>query len=797
MFRNQLLFVLRKLAKNRLFTGLNILGLAVGLAAAAFIGLYVVGQWQTDRFLPEPESTFRVLRVSGLKDTPYEIGITAPNFAAALQTDFEGQIEETVRFMRDEALVRWGENQMLREKKVAWGDARFIPFFELKMYAGNPKTALEKPGSLVLTRATARRYFGSETKAMGQTLKIDNSIDAQVTGILEDFPANTHFDFELMLSMKTAETTRQYWTDWWNNCLITYARLKPGVQAQQVESRFEWFMNKYFAEDFATMGSPIGLRLQPLRRMYFSKDVRYDLIPHGNEAALKLFAFAALVLLLVAGANYVNLSTARATERSREIGVQKALGASVSGIRRQFLTESMLLTLAGVLLATLGLWLAMPSFEILFGSPSRLKIPDWAVGLLIPGIVLIFGLLAGFYPATLLASFRPVNALRGQLKAGIGQERVRQSLVVFQFALSIVLICGTILIQRQLNFLAEKDLGYQRENILLVNMDNPDAYQKRSTFEALLKNTPGVAAFTRTGGMPGGFHDALNFQLQGRDEIAKMRVAYVDNDFSETFGIQVLAGRDFSREFASDSTEAALVNRSAALQMGYQPTEIVGKVIRETMFDSIPKRIVGVVADYHFSSLRDQVEPLVIMQATWAGNYAIRLDPNTQSIDKSIAAVEGIWKKLAPAFPFQYQFLDESLNRLYMGETRQGRIFSLFSALAIFVACIGMFGLATFAAAKRTKEIGVRKVLGASVAGITGLLAKDFLKLVIVALLIASPIAWYLMRQWLEDFAYRVEVQWWMFVLAGVLAMGIAGLTISFQSIKAALVNPVQSLKSE
>ena len=797
MFRNHLLLALRKLAKNRLFTGLNILGLAVGLAAAAFIAFYVIGEWQTDRFLPASERTFRVLRVSGLKDTPYEIGITAPNYAVALQTDFEGQIEETVRFMRGESLLRLNKNQVFEEKKMAWGDARFIPFFELKMYAGNPKTALEKPGSLVLTRETARRYFGSESKAMGQIVKIDNAIDAQVTGILEDFPANTHFDFELMLSMKTAETTRQYWTDWWNSCLITYARLKPGVSAQKVESRFEWFMDKYFREDFATMGAPIGLRLQPLRKVYFSKDVRYDLIPHGNQAAMKLFGFAALVLLLVAGANYVNLSTARATERSREIGVQKALGATVGRIRVQFLGESLLLTLCGVTLALLGVYLAMPAFETLFGSPIRLNLSWWQVALIVPAVVLVFGVLAGFYPATLLASFRPVNALRGQLSKGMGQESVRKGLVVFQFGLSIVLICGTILIHRQLDFLGKKDLGYQRDNILLVNTDNPDVYQKRSTFEALLKETPGVAAFTRTGGTPGGFHDALNFKLEGRDEIAKMRVTYVDNDFSETFGIQLLAGRDFSRDFASDSTQAALINRSAALQMGYQPEAIVGKIITETMFDSIPKRIVGVVADYHFSSLRDRVEPLVIMQANWSGSYAIRLDPNEQPIEKSIAAVGDIWAQLSPAFPFQYQFLDESLNSLYLSEARQGRIFSLFSALAIFIACVGMFGLATFAAAKRTKEIGIRKVLGASVAGITTLLAKDFLKLVVVGMLIASPLAWYLMRQWLEDFAYRVEVQWWMFVLAGVLAIGIAFLTISFQSVKAALANPVKSLRSE
>jgi putative ABC transport system permease protein len=797
MLHKHFLLAFRNLAKNRLFSSLNILGLAVGLAAAAYLGLYVIGEWQTDRFLPAPERTFRVLRVSGLKDIPYEIGITAPNFAPALENDFAGQIEKTVQFMRGEAVLRLSANQVFQEKKMAWGDAGFIPFFDLKMYAGDPKTALEKPGGLVLTRKTARRYFGSESNAMGQILKIDNEIDAQVTGILEDFPANTHFDFDLLLSMKTAETTRQYWTDWWNSCLITYARLKPGVGAQQVESRFEWFMNKYFAEDFANFGSPIGLRLQPLRDMYFDKEVRYDLIPHGNRSALRLFAFAALVLLLVAGANYVNLSTARASERSREIGVQKALGAGVGRIRGQFLVESMVLTAAGVGLAALVVWVALPSFESLFGTPFRLRIPLW-VGLAgLPLAILLFGFLAGFYPAALLASFRPVKALRGQADVGNAQALVRRALVVFQFSLSVVLICGTILIQKQLAFLAKKDLGYQRENILLVSADNPEVYQKRKTLEQLLKNTPGVAVFSRTGGAPGGFHDALNFKLEGRDEIAKMRVTYVDNDFTETFGIQVLAGRDFSPDFAADTTEAALVNRSAALQMGYQPEAIVGKVIRETMFDSIPKRIVGVVADYHFSSLRDRVEPLVIMQANWSGNYALRLDQGTQSIEKSIAAVERIWHELAPAFPFHYQFLDESLNRLYMSETRQGRVFSLFAGLAIFIACVGMFGLATFAATKRTKEIGIRKVLGASVAGITALLARDFLKLVLLAFVFATPLAWYLMRQWLADFAYRVEIAWWMFALAGLLAVAIAFVTIGVQSVRAALANPVKSLRSE
>ncbi len=794
MLSNNLKLIWRSLLKNKTTGFINFSGLTIGLAAAIFIGLYVINEKQTDRSLPFPDRTFRVLRTSEIDKVPYDIGITSAPFAPALKQDFPADVEATVRVLDGNSLVTLGEKRFL-EEKYYYADANFLTFFGLELMAGDPKTALSQPHHIVLTAETARRYFGDEFKAMGQTFRVDNDYEATVSGVLAGNSAPTHLDFDLVESTLSLEDAR-FWSGWWNNTLCTYIRLAPGAAATALEGRLPGFMDKYFGKDFARTGNRVDLRLQAVRDIYFESDTRYDPMRHGNRQAVRVFLLSAILLIVIACANYVNLSTARAVERSKEIGVYKVLGSGRGQIIHKMLGESLLLSVASVLAASQLVIMALPRFEQLFGVELQVDVPAWQAGLILSAVALLIGLLAGFYPGWLLSSFKPAFVLKGNTSAGERRTAgLRRSLVVFQFVLSVGLLCSTLLIQQQLNYLKSKNLGFDRDHVLLMDINNPEVYRNRETFRQRLKQEPGAREVSFMDGIPGGHHDATSVDVPELNRNFRMRTAFVDFDFVNTLGLQLIAGRDFDPRLASDSAQVAILNEQAVANLGITPAEALGKKIHLTSFDTIPRQIIGVVRDYHFSSLHDAIEPLVISTAFHGRVAALKVSGDRLS--QVIAAAEKTWNDMAPAFPFAYQFLDERLDRLYQSESRQGRIFALFAGIAIFIAGLGMFGLAAFAAANRTKEIGIRKVVGATVMGIVGLLAKDFLKPVLVALIIATPLAWYFMENWLDSFVYRIEIHWWVFALAGLTAMLIAFLTVSYQSVKAALANPASSLKSE
>lgn len=796
MINNRLKLIVRQLAKNKASTFINFAGLTIGMAAALFIGLYVLNEWQTDRSLPHADRTFRLLRVSGINNEPYAIGVTSAPFATALEQDFPADVEETVRVVEGNSLVAIGE-QRFQEEKYYYADPNFLTFFEFPLLYGDSKTALSHLHSIVLTQETAQKYFGDASKALGQTLRIDNSYDAVVTGVLEELTAPIHLDFDLIESIHELKQAN-WWTEWWNNNLVTYVRLPPEASATALESRLPQFVDKYFARDFERTGSRIDLRLQPLLSIYFEADTRYDFVRHGNWQAVRIFSFAALLLILIACANYINLSTARATERSKEIGVYKVLGAGRASIVRQMLEESILLAAVSVIAATILVNLALPRFDQLFGVSLQLDIPIWMVVAALTVMTVLLALGAGLYPGLFLSSFKPASVLKGAVlsdKSTGNSVTLRKALVVFQFVLSVGLLSSTFLIQQQLDYLKNKSLGFDKEHVLLVNINNSALYDNRATFRQRLEQEPGVRQLSFLNGIPGGFHDATMIELPELGKHTKMRTAFSDFNFVQTLGLELVAGRDFNAQLASDSTQVALLNERAVAGLGLTAEEALGTKISLSYFDTIPKRVVGVVKDYHFSSLHDAIEPLIITPSFWGGLVAIKVQG--ERIPQVIAAAESGWKEHSPEYPFTYSFLDERLEQLYTSEARQGRIFAFFAGIAIFIACLGMFGLAAFAASTRTKEIGVRKVLGASVLNIVRLLSKDFILLVVIALVIASPLAWYFMQNWLDEFAYRIDIQWWVFVLAGGLAVAIAFLTVSLQSVKAALANPVESLRSE
>ena len=794
MFRNNFKLIWRNLLRNKVTTAINFSGLTIGMAAAVLIAVYVINERQTDRTLPYPERTFRVLRVSEINKEPYDIGVTSAPYAPAFKQDYPAEIEDAVRVLDGSSIVRLHDKQF-SEDNYYYADPNFLTFFGIQLAAGNPETALSRPHDMVLSMDAARKYFGDPYQAVGQTLRIDNDYDATITGLLADHQPPMHMDFDMVESTLALEDA-EWWSGWWNNSLCTYIRLNPGTDAIALEGKLPKFMDKYFGKDFARMGTRMDLRLQPVRDIYFESATRYDPMRHGNRQAVNVFLMAALLLIVIACANYVNLSTARAVEKSREVGIHKVLGSGRKGIISKILGESLFISLVSGLVAAQLVILALPAFDPLFGVPLKL---DWSPVQLISataGVAILIGLLAGLYPGVLLSSFKPAFVLKGQ--GSTGERRtagLRKALVVFQFVLSVGLLCSTFLIQQQLSYMRNKSLGFDKEHILIMSVNSRELYANRETFRQRLKQEPGVADIAFMNGIPGGHHDATTVDVPELNQNIRMRTAFADFEFVKTLGLQLVAGRDFDPRLASDSTRAAILNERAVKDLGLTPAEALGKKILLSSFDSLSREIVGIVADYHFTSLHDAIEPLVI--STSFGGGVIAVKARGDRIPQVIAAAGQTWNRISPDFPFTYQFLDERLDRLYQSESRQGAIFALFAGIAIFIAGLGMFGLAAFAAANRTKEIGIRKVIGASVAGIVGLLSRDFLKPVFIGILIATPLAWYFMDNWLQDFAYRIDIHWWVFALAGLAALLVAFATVSFQSVKAALANPIKSLRNE
>jgi putative ABC transport system permease protein len=794
MLNTHLKLVWRSLLKNKTISLINILGLTIGLATAILIGLYVLTEWQTDRGLPLPDRTYRLLRVSGIAGEAYDIGVTSVPYAPALTEDFPDDIAEVVRVLSGSSLVQHGEERF-EEDRYYYVDANFFTFFGLPLLYGDAETALGRPHTVVLTLETAERYFGDASAAMGQTLRVDNDYDVEVTGVLAGSMAPSHLRFDFVESLSSYQH-RPWWTDWWNNGLCTYLRLTPASDASALEARFPGFMDTYFGDDFAVSGTRIDLRLQPLRSVYFEADTRFDPMRHGSRQAVQIFSLAVLLLIAVACFNYVNLTTARSVERRVEVGISQAMGSGRARIVLQMLGESLLVTLVSVLAAVVLAKAALPWFEQAFDIRLNPVLSLWQIIASLAGTTLVISILAGLYPGWLMASYTPIQALKGGRGVGEGSMPVlRQSLVVFQFLLSIGLLCSTLIIHRQLAYLREVSLGFDREHVVLFQMNNPEIRAQRSLVEERLAGVPGVRSVSFSSGHPGGFHDASTVHVTGIDQPVRMNTAFVDFGYLETYGMEIVAGRGFSREMATDSTRSVLLNERAVAELRLSMDEAMGRQTTIVYFDSIPRTVVGIVSDFHFASLHDPVEPLVISTDFTGRAVGVKVEAGQTS--EVIAAMEGIWADFAPSYPFDYAFLDEHLDRLYASEQRQGRLFNVFAAVALLIACLGVFGLAAFSTIVRKKEIGIRKVLGASIPDIVTTLSRSFVIQVVLAAICAVPITYLGMRQWLEGFAYRIDIGVSAFVLAGVVAVAVALATVGYHALRAALADPVKSLRYE
>jgi putative ABC transport system permease protein len=790
MIKNYLKVAWRNLVKNKVFSFINILGLTIGITICMMIFLFIMNEFGFDKFHKEEKNIYRVMR--GYDPAKARVPYLSGPYATALLNDFPGEIKKAVRVMPSNGLVTFG-NTSFNEKKLYIADPDFFTLFSFPLLKGDPASVLKDPGSVVLSEATAKKYFGKQDP-IGKVIEVDKSKQLKVTGIAKNVPSNSHLDFDLVMPL-----SNYYKADWFNvwinNNHFVYVLLDEKTNKAQLEKKFGHFMEKYMGKDMARMGARFDLALTPLQDIYFEPSSSFDNVKHGDKKVVYIFLSIAVFILVIACINFMNLSTIRAVERSKEVGLRKVMGALRNHLVWQFIGESILLTFISCLLSIGLLQLMMPLYSQLLGYTLSVSWNTIPIYLFLAGVILVVGFLAGSYPAFFLSAFSPIQALKGKLRLGKGGSLFRQALVVVQFSISVLLIIGTIIIMSQMKYVKEKELGYNKEHSIIVPIDNGEFYDHRFTFENEVQNKAGVVSVSLMSGEPGGFFDIHTFEAEGQQDTWKSRTEFADFEYVKTLGLKIIAGRDFSSQYATDTTVAILINRTAAASLGFTPEQAIGKWIKNTIRDSARRKVVGVVEDFNFLSLKEKMDALVISPSEDRRVAVIKIKPG--NIHSTIASIKEVYNKVAPLYPFEYNFLDQKFDTLYKADIRQQTILSIFSGLAIFIACLGLFGLASFTAAKRTKEIGVRKVLGSSTENIVLLLSKDLLKPVLIATLIAIPVGFYAMNSWLQNFAYRTPLHWWVFLVAAIITFSIALFTVSVKAVKAAIANPVASLRTE
>jgi len=792
MLKSYLKTAFRNLFRNKTFSFINIFGLAIGITVCMLIYLFIINEFNFDKFHKDNERLYRVMRSFKSDGSTKQVAYLSGLYGPALKNDFGNEVESMVRVINNNNLVTLGDKSY-NEKKVLDVDSNFFTFFSFPLKLGEAGTALSDPGSIVLTESSAKKYFGSAQNAMGKILTLDKEMPLKVTAIAKDVPANSTIDFDMVVPIENYKD-EGIMKVWISNGLFTYVKLAPHVIAKNMESRFPAFMDKYMGSDMRKFGFDFNLFLMPLRDVHFANDA-FDNSRHGDKTIVFIFLSVAILILVIACINFMNLSTIRAMERSKEVGMRKVLGAVRGQLVYQFLGESVLITSIACLLAVALIFLGRPWYAGLLNYDLAISWNQPGLWIFLGGVIVFVGLVAGCYPAFVLSAFKPIQALKGKLRLGKSGTYFRHALVVLQFSISVFLITSVIVIQRQMNYVKNKSLGYSREQLLIVPFDNAEIYKNRTLFKNLVQAENGIQSVSLMSGEPGGFFDSFMFDVEGKEGKQNAHTEFADFQVVSTLGLQIIAGRDFSASFATDSSSAVLVNKSFAKSMGWTPEQALGKWIQNTVRDTAHRTIIGVVADFNFQSLKSEIAPLVIAPNRDWRTAVIKLASG--NIAQSVASVKKDYAQAAPGYPVEFIFMDEQFDKMYKKDIQQQKILSSFAALAIFVACLGLFGLASFTTGKRVKEIGVRKVLGSSVRDIVVLLSKDLMKPVLIATCIAIPFGYWAMSKWLENFAYKIALSTWIFILAAIITFAIAFATVAIKAVKAAMANPAKSLKSE
>ena len=808
MIKNYLKIAWRNLVKNKTFSIINIAGLAIGLACFILIALYVLDEISYDRFHEKADRIYRVHSRILMGGSDLNLAVASDPMGATLKKDYP-QVEEYVRIYASggSKLIKKG-NEFITETNLAHADSTIANVFSLRPIAGNLQTALNEPNTVVISRSAAIKYFGTE-EAVGKILETDdnNKTFYEVTAVIADIPTNSHFHFDFIFSMDNVEYD---FGSYVSHNFHTYLLLKPGINYKEFEKKFPQYIDRYILpqaqqmmqiksmDDFEKGGNKLTYTLMPLTKIHLYADSFPELSTNGNIQYVYIFSAVAIFILLIACVNFMNLSTARSANRAKEVGIRKVLGTEKRNLVQQFLTESVLMAIFSSLLAVVIAWAVIPFFNDI--SSKTLAISSLLSYRILPillALPIVVGLLAGSYPAFFLSSFQPIQVLKGKINTGFRRNALRSALVIFQFAISIFLIIGTIIVFKQLNYIQTTKLGFNKDQVLVIN--GTGALRNNVTaFKNEVLKMPGVVSGTLSGYLPVAESSRSDKSyssqaiMDGKNGF-NMQTWHIDYEYLKTLGMEIIAGRNFSPEYGSDSS-AIIINETTAKLLGYD-NPVGQKIFSPDDQNTEAFNIIGVVKNFHYESLRQNIGPLcfVLGTSTWLTSFKVQ----TANIQPLVKQIQSKWKVMAPSLPFSYRFLDESFDNMYREEQRVGKIAFAFAVLTIVIACLGLFGLATYMAEQRTKEIGVRKVLGATVSNIVNLLSKDFLKLVALSAIFAVPLSWWVMNKWLQDFAYRADIDWWVFVVAIGVAVLIALLTVSFQAIKAAIANPVKSLRTE
>lgn len=804
MLKNYIKVALRNLLRFKVYSIINIMGLALGITTTILLILFVQNELSYDNYYPDANSIYRVAGKFKLGDQDYNMA-TAPPVLAKTVLEEIPEVKKTTRFRRQGHKIVMHNNISFKEKNIVFADNSVIEMFAIKLSMGNPEGALVEPNTIIISAKAANKYFG-DNSAIGKVLTINNNRGYEVTGVFQEIPRNTHFNFDFLMSMESLEESKQQ--TWLSNNFQTYLLLANSADPKSVNKKLDMLTETYLGPELEKVmgvslkqlqeqGGGGGYYLQAVTDIHLTSDLIGEMGVNSDIKYVYIFSIIAVFILVIACVNFMNISTARSATRSKEVGIRKVLGSFRRGLRRQFLVESFVTTIISMILSIGLIELIMPYFNNL--TSKQLYVEYFSNPFLIFVmfiIVLIIGFFAGSYPAFVLSSYNPIEALRGKNKSSTKSGTLRSGLVVFQFTASIILIISTIVVLDQLSFIQNKKLGFNKENV--ITLDNAYLLGKNmKIFKEMMMQHPEVISATVSNFLPvpSDYNSSMIFPAGRVEEGLSIQLWNVDHDYLSTMKMKIIEGRDFSKEFSTDSL-AVIFNQAAVKAFGFENP--IGEILsRPSDFKGNVKNyeIIGLVEDFHFESLRNNISPLAIFIGN--SNETISFRINSADISTIVSKLRDSWNELAPGQPFNYSFLDERFNSMYKAEQRISEIFGTFAALAIFIGCLGLFSLSAFTAEQKTKEIGVRKVLGSSIISIVLLLSKEFVKLVAIAFVIASPIAFYFMDKWLTEFEYRADLSIWVFVSAGFISLAIAIITVSYHALKAASANPVESLRSE
>ena len=803
MLKNYFNVAIRNILKHKFFSAINILGMTIGVTACLLIILYITDELSYDKFHTNAERIYQVGLHGKVGGQDLKTASTCPPMAAALVSDIaevEAATRVTPYFGRP--AVKY-EDKVLTEEKVFYADSNFFEFFSFRLKQGDIKTSLKEPNTVVLTEEMSKKYFG-EVDPIGKLIVIGSDNKTfKVTGIAANPPSNSHFGFNILVSSQSTDRLKPG-TPWLNNFMYTYYLIRPNTSVEQVNRKFEGLVEKYIGPEIERFmgttlkqmregGGEFGYFSTKLTDIHLRSTAADGIEPAGNITYIYFFGAIGIFIIVIACINFMNLSTARSAGRAKEVGLRKTLGSLRGQMVAQFLAESTIYSFVAVFLAVVACYFLLPQFELLSGKVLSMQVltSPFFVGILV-ALIIFVGIVAGSYPALYLTSFSAVEVLKGKVRAGMKTKGIRSFLVIFQFALSIFLIIFTMVVYQQIQYMQEKNLGLDKNNILILQATGRLGTNK-DAFKNELAQQTGVVKLSYTNNTFPGVNNTTVFKSGGSEQDHIMGVYYADQDHQEVVKFEMTKGRYFSKEFPTDTT-AIILNEAAVREFGF--TDPIGEEILYNDGGQQVKRlkVIGVIKNFNFESFKTEVRPLSLLYTANANTLLIRYEGSPRDI---VANVEKLWKQYSTNEPFEYAFMDESFDELFRAEQRMGNIFSIFSGLAIFIASLGLFALAAFTSEQRTKEIGIRKAMGASVFGLTVLLSKEFTKLVVIAFVPAAVAGWYVAHQWLEGFAYRIPVNPLILILSGLAAIVIAWLTVSYQSIKTASTNPVDSLRYE